>query len=210
VGTGWGTNGNSMFLRYLVSEDIGRTQGNPPVIGIHDLNNPITPILVECAPLPIDLQTLIPFPIPGVNLTTSTLMYLACGLETARGRFVYNAATQSVDIDWPSNGNDTVAQAAKHFADRMNNANGGSSNVSLLNLATLNLPSYSTNFTYHPLGGMVLGEACDFYGRVKGYDNLYVVDGALMPGTSACANPSLTIAAIAERCMEEIVKQDLG
>jgi cholesterol oxidase len=36
---------------------------------------------------------------------------------------------------------------------------------------------------------------------------LYVVDGAAIPGSSGSANPALTIAANAERMMEEIIPQ---
>jgi cholesterol oxidase len=61
----------------------------------------------------------------------------------------------------------------------------------------------------HPLGGAVIEEACDLYGRIIGYQGLYVVDGALIPGSTACANPALTIAAMAERCMERIIAEDM-
>ena len=61
--------------------------------------------------------------------------------------------------------------------------------------------------TTHPLGGAVIGRACDSRGRVRGYKNLYVVDGALIPGATGCANPSLTIAALAERCMDALVPE---
>jgi len=39
---------------------------------------------------------------------------------------------------------------------------------------------------------------------------LYVLDGALLPGNSAACNPSMTIAAVAERALENIVKDDVG
>ncbi|NMQ17943.1 hypothetical protein E4P82_01235 [Candidatus Competibacter phosphatis] len=48
------------------------------------------------------------------------------------------------------------------------------------------------------------------YGRVQGYPGLYVVDAALIPGCTAATNPALTIAALAERCMEQIVAKDFG
>ena len=49
----------------------------------------------------------------------------------------------------------------------------------------------------------------NLYGRVEGYQGLYVVDGALIPGSAACCNPSFTIAAFAERCMDNIVANDI-
>ena len=57
--------------------------------------------------------------------------------------------------------------------------------------------------TVHPLGGCPMGETAydgvvDAYGRVFGADGLYVADGSIMPGPVG-ANPSLTIAAMAER-----------
>jgi GMC oxidoreductase len=51
----------------------------------------------------------------------------------------------------------------------------------------------------HPLGGAVLGKACDLSGRVKNQPSLYVVDDALIAGSTGLAKPSLTIAALAER-----------
>ncbi len=71
------------------------------------------------------------------------------------------------------------------------------------------VPDISSDFTYHPLGGMVIGEACDVYGRVHGYPRMYMMDGALLPGSCATVNPSLTIAALAERNIERIITDDL-
>ncbi len=63
--------------------------------------------------------------------------------------------------------------------------------------------------TVHPLGGCAAADnpsegVCDSYGEVFGYPGLYVVDGAAMPGPVG-ANPSLTIAAFAERACERIL-----
>ena len=33
------------------------------------------------------------------------------------------------------------------------------------------------------------------------------MDGALIPGAAGCANPSFTIAALAERCMDALVPE---
>jgi cholesterol oxidase len=66
------------------------------------------------------------------------------------------------------------------------------------------------DFTAHPLGGAVLGKATDDYGRVLGYDGLYVLDSAAIPGSTGAVNPSLTISALAERNIERIIAEDLG
>ncbi len=55
-----------------------------------------------------------------------------------------------------------------------------------------------------------MGTVCDLAGRVLGHRGLYVLDGALMPGNTAACNPSMTIAAVAERALDEIVAQDAG
>ncbi len=60
----------------------------------------------------------------------------------------------------------------------------------------------------HPLGGAVLGKACDLEGRVKRHPGLYVVEGALIEGNTGLANPALTIATLAERCMDRILWRD--
>ena len=49
----------------------------------------------------------------------------------------------------------------------------------------------------------------DFFGRVHGYEGLYVTDGAFIPRGAAACNPSLTIAAFAERSMKNILENDL-
>lgn len=67
------------------------------------------------------------------------------------------------------------------------------------------LAGFGSSSTFHGLGGMVMGRACSHEGRVVGYDNMYVVDGSLIPGSTALVNPSLTITAIAERCMDHFL-----
>jgi choline dehydrogenase-like flavoprotein len=56
----------------------------------------------------------------------------------------------------------------------------------------------------HPLGGVPLGLATDLKCGLIGYDGLYAVDGSIVPGSAAVANPSGLIAALSERCMKEM------
>jgi cholesterol oxidase len=68
--------------------------------------------------------------------------------------------------------------------------------------------------TVHPLGGCPMGAGpdrgvVDSYGRVFGYPGLYVADGSVMPGPVG-ANPSLTIAALADRFADGVVDDATG
>jgi cholesterol oxidase len=63
--------------------------------------------------------------------------------------------------------------------------------------------------TVHPLGGCPMGRdaresVVDTYGAVFGYPGLYVADGSVMPGPVG-VNPSLTIAALADRSAESLL-----
>ena len=65
--------------------------------------------------------------------------------------------------------------------------------------------------TVHPLGGCPMGESADegvvnSYGEVFGHPGLYVADGSVMPGPVG-ANPSLTIAALADRFAERMIEE---
>ena len=65
--------------------------------------------------------------------------------------------------------------------------------------------------TVHPLGGAPMGRSraegvVDPMGRVFGHPGLYVADGSVMPGTVG-PNPSLTIAAVAERFAQGILDE---
>ncbi len=68
--------------------------------------------------------------------------------------------------------------------------------------------------TVHPLGGCPMGVnpnegVVDSHGEVFGYPGLFVADGSVMPGPVG-ANPSLTIAALADRFAERYRPQAAG
>ena len=52
-----------------------------------------------------------------------------------------------------------------------------------------------------------MNDACDRLGSLYGYKNLFVIDGATLPGSAAAVNPALTVAANAERIMEAVIPQ---
>lgn len=189
LGTEWGANGNAMFMRADLDAPTGAMQANPPVVAAFDRDNRHTPIVVENAPFPIGFEC-------------SCLMQLAVSEDPLRGRMELNDAGTALQLDWPEESHSLTVQAVEDFVTRMNAVDGGS-------LGNNWLPDVTSGFTYHPLGGAAMGSVCDSYGRVGGEVGLYVVDGALIPGNTANSNPSLTIAAVAERALEAIVKQDL-
>ena len=63
--------------------------------------------------------------------------------------------------------------------------------------------------TVHPLGGLPMAQhpndgVVDGFGRVHGVEGLYVGDGSVMPGPVG-PNPSLTIAAFADRMCDHML-----
>ena len=71
-------------------------------------------------------------------------------------------------------------------------------------------------YASHPLGGCRMAETPDLgvvddIGAVYGYEGLFCIDSSIIP-TSLGVNPSLTIAAVSERCAEALVARagDLG
>ncbi len=193
VGKGWGNNGNAYALRLAVNASTGQWQGGPPALVLNQLDHPLTPLNVEHPQLPL-----------GIDLFG--LLYFSVGITETRGEFRYDTAKDEITIEWPKEdkGQERINEALLDTMSRLNQANGGVTT----SLLTYLKDRVKDDISYHPLGGCVLGKATDFYGRVKGYEGLYVNDGAFMPGSAACTNPSLTIAALAERNMEDILAKD--
>ena len=190
VGEGFGNNGNVMFMREDVGEDTGPNQGGPPSVGLADTDHPLSPNFVEHCHF------------GAHGLSQGRLLHFSMCMNPTRGRFVHDRAADAVTLDWPADGNEFSRGVARHTLDRLNDANGGT-------LARNDfIDGLIDGFTFHPLGGVVMGQATDYAGRVKGYRGLYVLDGALIPGSAAAVNPLLTITANAERCIAAILAED--
>lgn len=185
IGYGWGTNGDSITT-VISNRQTNPTLGTPGVVAIEHLDNPIAPVLLE------------PFPIPSVPQGAAII--LGQGITKPEGYFTYNPFTKSTDLFWPANSpnNQKLAKAIDYTYQLINQANG---------TTLANPPDFAS--TGHPLGGALMEKVCDTYGKVYGYRNLFIVDGSLIPASTACANPSLTIAALAERTMDRFLN-DIG
>ncbi|MFQ4142518.1 GMC oxidoreductase [Chlorogloeopsis sp. ULAP02] len=191
VGEFWGSNGDSLGLRVGLPPT-NPTQGGPLSVVIEDHANPLAPTVLQ--------------PYPQWNETRQDSLYsLGITIGLAKGSFQFNPFTNNVRLNWPIYDPEIVQlrQAALGTYQTLNQANTNSTYQPTT-------ARVSDQITLHPLGGAVLGRACDLYGRVIGYKGLYVMDGAMIPGYAGCVNPSLTIAALAERCIERIIADDFA
>ncbi|GAA5103689.1 GMC oxidoreductase [Haloechinothrix salitolerans] len=191
VGAGWGNNGNVMVGR--AGWDLtGALQSCMPSMGIDNWSDSNGPVFAEIAPFPAGTET-------WINL------YLAITKNPHRGTFRFNTTTGQVDLDWQASWTQPSIDAAKRVFDAINAKAGTIYRSDLFGVYKI----WGDDFTYHPLGGCVLNEATDNYGRLPGYPGLYVVDGSLVPGSTG-VNPFVTITALAERNVEHVIATDIG
>lgn len=193
VGQGWGNNGNVMVARANhLWNPTGALESGMPAVGIDNWSDPAGPVFAEIAPFPA-----------GTELWIS--LYLAITKNPNRGQFVYNGSTGKADLTWQTSQNQPSIDAAKRVFDTINAKQATIYRTDLFGV----YKTWGDDLTYHPLGGCVLNQATDNYGRLPGYPGLYVMDGSLVPGSTG-VNPFVTITALAERNIEKIIATDLG
>ncbi|NUR28294.1 MAG: GMC family oxidoreductase [Catenulispora sp.] len=186
VGQGWGDNGNIMVGRAnQIWDPTGSKQSTVPCGGID--NWTAGGAFAEVAPLPTGIETW-------------ASLYLSITNNPHRAQFTWNAAAGRVDLSWQQAWKQDGITMAKSIFDRINSTEGTIYRTDLFGV----YKTWNDTLTYHPLGGAVLNQATDNYGRLKGYRGLYVVDGALIPGNTT-VNPFVTITALAERNVENII-----
>lgn len=194
VGTRWTTNGDLANFRVVAPSSPPLPQAGPAGEKIVDFQDPANPVIIEAPPLRVPAffagnPMLQPF--FGAMLT------IAFGVPTGSGAFHYEAGTDTVVLDWPPDGASNVYNRVKTIL----------TNPSFTGTPIILPQPQSQSTSFHPLGGTPLNLATDEYCELRGYKGLYVVDGALIPGPSAVANPSLLITALAERCMVHVTPQ---
>ena len=123
-----------------------------------------------------------------------------------------------ITIKWIRSGVHPVLNAARNTFKRLAELAGGSYVANPRDGFGLIGQRSPTPITVHPLGGCCMAddEHCgvvDYVGRVfrpggGTYPGLYISDGSTCDG-SLGANPSLTIAALAEQAAEQIIQHDL-
>ena len=180
LGHGWGTNGDQLLANSR-GEPIAGRQGGPACIAYIDDSNPDYPVTAMHSPWPVGSQ-----------------LQMVMSVPDKLGQLTYDAARDAVDILWAPDAGTPSELTRRASFQRIVAASSGAENP---------LAGFIGNTIWHPLGGALMGDACDDLGQVYGYRNLFAIDGSLLPGSAATVNPALTIAANAERIMETLVKQ---
>ncbi len=131
------------------------------------------------------------------GFTPKFLPYLAMGTDAGNG--ILRLKRGSVYVDWFPSDSDVLYGQIIRGIKELGHGLGGT----YLNSLLWEWPLKKL-LTAHPLGGCVMGDnrgnsVVNEVGAVWGYNDLYVIDGSIVP-SALSVNPSMTIAALAERC----------
>jgi cholesterol oxidase len=141
--------------------------------------------------LKLELDTMI-----AGGRTPYAMPYLGMGTDSSDGRM--RLVDGELDIEWSPRRNRRMYREIERLMADISRAAGGTFATSFLWRWPLRKV-----LTAHPLGGCPMGDdpatsLTDDHGEVWGHPGLFVVDGSMIPRALA-VNPSLTIAALAER-----------
>jgi cholesterol oxidase len=135
-------------------------------------------------------------------------VFLAMGRDRADGRVSLHPLTFALDVQWNVQSNMPLYDVEDAFVRVLADKMGGEAALNPF-WRLLRIP-----VTVHNLGGCPLADSptqgvLNAYGEVFGYPRLFVLDGAAIP-VAIGANPSHTIAAVAERNVEAAVRRIIG
>lgn len=137
----------------------------------------------------------------------SSLPLLTMGRDQPTGRLSFDG--RYLECDWRE-------RESRQYYDRVDRELRKVADI--LGATYADNPSLRWNFhqvlTAHPLGGCPMAESdqrgvVDSYGNVFGHPGLLVADGSILPGPVG-ANPSLTIAAVADRAADRLINEQTG
>jgi cholesterol oxidase len=136
--------------------------------------------------------------------TDHSAIFLAMGRDRADGRLSLHPLTYGLDIHWNLPSNMPLYDAEERFVKELAQKMGGDPALNpFWRLSRLPV-------SVHNLGGCPIADSsaqgvADANGEVFGYPGLFVMDGASIP-VAIGANPSHTIAAVAERNIESAIR----
>jgi cholesterol oxidase len=141
------------------------------------------------------------------SLTSRVIPYLGMGNDSSDGRL--RLAGEALEIDWDVGRNRDLYREMEAVMRRISEAAGARLVPSILYRWPLR-----KILTAHPLGGCAMGDdpatsVVNDHCEVWGHPGLFVVDGSVMP-TALAVNPSLTIAAVAERAAQWLTNDKEG
>jgi cholesterol oxidase len=187
IGRTYGNNGDIMVAHALLSSDpAGTQQSLMGLINLDGRDDPDNPVYASMFSIPLPVETF-------------ALGYYVMVRTGDRADITYDRIKDSIAINWPDGHTDHLRAKAQLVFDKLTHANRVDYRDDLFE-GKIFAPN-----TVHPMGGVVRGKATDGYGRVTGYDKLYVNDASLLPGYLGC-NPFMSITALAERNIEGILE----
>ena len=135
-------------------------------------------------------------------------VFLAMGRDHANGRLSLHPLTFALDVQWNLESNMPLYDVEENFVRALAHQMGGEAALNPF-WRLLRIP-----VTVHNLGGCSLANSPDkgvlnADGEVFDYPGLFVLDGAAIP-VAIGANPSHTIAAVAERNVEVAIRRITG
>ena len=196
IGQNFGGNGDG-FGALLVGKDISAGQGGPAGFAVYDFD--ANGKRVSLQDLPISFTA-------GFDTFPNTAKALLTmgQIQNPLGNFTYIAAEDTVEIRYDPQAGQIAYNKWIDVADKFVASNPGTTN----GFGTLEATDLISG---HPLGGVVYREATDAKCRVLGAPGrLYAIDGSLIPGWAGGINPSLTIAAFSEFCIDRIITADFS
>jgi cholesterol oxidase len=136
---------------------------------------------------------------------TDSLVFLMIGRDAANGRMRLTPLLRSFDIVWSKAESQALFDAMRAKTEEL------AKRAEATPFFALDAGPLGKFITVHPLGGCPMSDdpaqgVVNDSGSVHGYDGLYVSDGAVVP-TSLGVNPSKTIAALAERNAEHLLRE---
>ncbi len=134
--------------------------------------------------------------------TARAMPYLGMGTDSSDGAITLRNG--ALDVRWRPRSNRDLYRLMDRTMRDVSEGAGGRYSTSVLARWPLR-----KILTAHPLGGCPMGDnprtsVVDDRGQVHGHAGLFVIDGSIVP-TALAVNPSLTIAALAERAAAAMV-----
>jgi len=136
------------------------------------------------------------------HASNAMMPVLAMGRDYSSGKLRLDG--EGLQLDWSREPSEKYYESVRSSLSELAEAMGGE-------LMTDGLDLLHKAITVHPVGGCAMATdpyhgVVDAFGEVFGHKGLFVADGSVMPGPVG-PNPSLTIAALADRFANKILEE---